>query len=203
MSLIPHIPVEMVYILQSNGELQIHVKIDTSSVIAVLPRIGIQYQINHQYFSNISWLGSGPHECYPDRCTSSIEALHTCKISELYTPYIVPSENGNRTNISWIQLYSNNQDKIDSYDERSQKATSIRISSSNKFNFSAMPYTTEDLIQAKHSSELESYPRSFTSLNIDPFLMGVGGDDSWSTCVHDEYLLHPGQYSFNLQFTSI
>lgn len=78
----------------------------------------------------------------------------------------------------------------------------VRISSQSKFNFSILEYLTEDLEQATHSAQLESKPRSFLSLNLDPFLMGVGGDDSWTACVHEEFLLRPKIYEaeFSFQF---
>ena len=50
-------------------------------------------------------------------------------------------------------------------------------------------YTTEDLQLAQHPHELT--PRPFVALNVDAALMGVGGDDSWTACVHDEYLIAP------------
>ncbi len=40
------------------------------------------------------------------------------------------------------------------------------------------------------------------SLNLDPFLMGVGGDDSWTQCVHDGFLLPPDEiYEFDVSMT--
>lgn len=31
--------------------------------------------------------------------------------------------------------------------------------------------------------------------------MGLGGDDSWSPCVHDKYLVPPVEYSFSIRFS--
>lgn len=76
----------------------------------------------------------------------------------------------------------------------------LRVTSSRPFNFSAQRFTTEDLHDSTHSSALEYFPRPFISLNLDPFLMGVGGDDSWTACVHEEYLLPPAEYEFDLNF---
>ena len=66
------------------------------------------------------------------------------------------------------------------------------------FHFSALRHTIEDLSAAQHTYELENSARPFVCLNIDPYIMGVGGDDSWSACVHDEFLLPPAKYSFQL-----
>ncbi|MEO0556874.1 MAG: beta-galactosidase small subunit [Bacteroidota bacterium] len=67
--------------------------------------------------------------------------------------------------------------------------------SSPLFSFSALPYLAEDLAGVMHPEEL--LPRPFTAVNLDHRLMGVGGDDSWSACVHDEYLVRPGRFGFS------
>ena len=71
----------------------------------------------------------------------------------------------------------------------------------NVFNFSASRFTTEDLALSTHSTELELFPRPFVCLNIDPYLMGIGGDDGWTASVHEEYLLNPGVYTFDINLS--
>lgn len=68
-------------------------------------------------------------------------------------------------------------------------------SGSSLFAFSALPYLVEDLAGAMHPEEL--VPRSLTAVNLDHRIMGAGGDDSWSACVHDEYLVRPGKFNFS------
>lgn len=65
------------------------------------------------------------------------------------------------------------------------------------FAFSALPYLADDLAGVMHPEELES-PRSLpvTAVSLDHRLMGAGGDDSWSACVHDEFLVRPGNFKF-------
>lgn len=65
---------------------------------------------------------------------------------------------------------------------------------SSLFAFSALPHLAEDLAAAMHPEEL--VPRPFTAVSLDHRVMGVGGDDSWSACVHDEYLVRPGRFRF-------
>ena len=83
----------------------------------------------------------------------------------------------------------------------SNKAMIMRISSSIPLNFSSQYYLTEDLSLAKHNTLLESFPRPFIALNLDPYIMGVGGDDSWTSCVHEDYLLQPDKYNFDFKFS--
>lgn len=66
--------------------------------------------------------------------------------------------------------------------------------SSSLFAFSALPHLAEDLAGAMHPEEL--LPRPLTAVSLDHRLMGVGGDDSWSACVHDEFLVRPGRFRF-------
>lgn len=102
----------------------------------------------------------------------------------------------------------------------------ITVRSSKLFNFSVQEYSTEALSVASHSAVLNSYKvyansnstraelvnrespttlgyglPSAVTLNIDPFLMGVGGDDSWSACIHEEYTLPPSVYNFKLSMS--
>lgn len=79
----------------------------------------------------------------------------------------------------------------------------VRISQRNinhTFNFSIEPFTVEDLQRVSHWHTLEYFPRPYLSLNIDPHLQGIGGDDSVSASVGDDYLLLPDNYTFDLLF---
>ena len=70
----------------------------------------------------------------------------------------------------------------------------------NLFSFVASNYSIDELNDAKHWSAMETAHNSTSHyyLNIDPFMMGVGGDDSWTACVHDKYLLPPKEYAFTI-----
>jgi len=89
----------------------------------------------------------------------------------------------------------------DSDEDAATAGVVLRITSSRKFNFSAQPYTTEDLANAKHTTQLEHCPRPFTSMNLDPFIQGVGGDDSWTACVHEDYTLPATEAPYEFDFT--
>lgn len=40
-------------------------------------------------------------------------------------------------------------------------------------------------------------------VHLDHKHMGIGGDDSWTPCVHDKYLIPPEPYSFSLRLCPI
>ncbi|VFQ82679.1 unnamed protein product [Cuscuta campestris] len=54
----------------------------------------------------------------------------------------------------------------------------------------------------KKSGAIECWKVEGISVHLDHKHMGLGGDDSWSPCVHDQYLLPPVPYSFCLRFDS-
>lgn len=67
--------------------------------------------------------------------------------------------------------------------------------SGSVFTFSALPHLAEELAHAAHPEQLVT-SRSLTAVSLDHRLMGAGGDDSWSACVHDEFLVRPGKFRF-------
>jgi hypothetical protein len=87
--------------------------------------------------------------------------------------------------------------------QQTKTRPAVRISQRNTnhtFNFSVQPFTVEDLQRSTHWHKMEYFPRPYLSLNIDPHLQGLGGDDSSTASVGDDYLLLPDQYSFDLMF---
>lgn len=180
------IPVRAVYRLSGAGQLSIEMEVDARCCLAPLPRIGLTLQLP-QTLERCAWLGLGPHECYPDRKASGVRAVHSATLDSMYTPYIVTGENGSRADAQWLRLTG-------------RDGTGVLISANQPFHFSAQPYTTEDLARAVNTAHLETQPEPFTSLNLDAFLMGVGGDDSWTASVHPKFLLKPDIYSFTFTF---
>jgi beta-galactosidase len=57
--------------------------------------------------------------------------------------------------------------------------------------FSALPYTPHEIENAKHAYELPQ--THYTVVRAALGQMGVGGDDSWGSCTHPEYLLDAGK----------
>ena len=104
-----------------------------------------------------------------------------------------------KSNSVFSSRITNNNSTMSDFQNNSSVAKSKPAT--RLFNFSAQRFTTEDLALASHSSELELFPRPFISVNIDPYLMGIGGDDSWSASVHEEYLVSPGIHTFEVNLS--
>lgn len=168
-----------IYSFDLNGNMSITVEVTLAPHLPAPARIGMTCQLAARE-QEVSWLGLGPHENYPDRLSSAQYGRWCLPLEQMHTPYIFPSENGLRCQTQQL-TYGN-----------------LRIhSTAYPFNFSISPYSLNSLMQATHQHLLKE--DIGTWLNIDGFHMGVGGDDSWSPSVHVDYLLTSQQYHY--QFT--
>jgi len=131
-----------------------------------LPRIGFSFVLCPTLFA-ISYFGRGPFENYPDRKSAAHLGQWTTAPLEMHEEYIVPSENGNRTDCWWVTFLDN-------------EGSGMMITSNDEqvpFCFSASLWSQEELHKAKHTIDLESRSNGKSSIyvNIDHALMGVGG----------------------------
>ena len=78
-----------------------------------------------------------------------------------------------------------------------QDISSSSSSGDGTFQFSISRYSWQQLAAAKHQHELKE-GGSCLHVHLDVAHMGVGGDDSWSPSVHEEYLVAPGCYRCHL-----
>lgn len=123
-------------------------------------RFGLQTEINKD-LARVEWFGRGPHETMPDRKTSGVIGIHKCRAGEIQFPYIHPQENGNRSDVRWVDLL-----------DQADKGIRIEADTDLLLNFSLWPYTQEDLRLAGHIHELPE--REFNTINIDLAQRGVG-----------------------------
>jgi beta-galactosidase len=110
---------------------------------------------------HVRWYGKGPHETYVDRQHGAWTATHEASIAELGHDYVRPQENGNRTGVRWLELIG--------------PSRSIRVAdlTGETVEFTAWPYTQEDLEAAGHIHELAH--RDTVTVTVGR-QRGVGGD---------------------------
>lgn len=126
----------------------------------MLPRIGVKLGINKECF-NTRWNGRGPGESYSDSKQYNLFGVYEKNVDELFTNYVKPQENGNRTECKWVGLTND-------------RGTGLLVVAEDKFDFSAMYYETEDLEKAKHTVDLMK--RDYIVLNIDYKQNGLGSN---------------------------
>lgn len=105
-----------------------------------LPKISLDLVLNHD-LENISWFGKGPGESYPDSKRAAYIDLFTKNVADLHTPYVYPQDNGNRSELKWLEL-------------KNRVGAGIEFFNSQKFDFTAHCYSREDLENAGHDCEL-------------------------------------------------
>jgi beta-galactosidase len=153
------------YLVYANGIIQVGYNLATKKGLPNIPKVGMQMGIERSY-DNISWFGRGPFENYIDKNYAADVGLYNLPINEFMENYVVPQENGNRTDVRWMYL-SNPISK-----------NGLLIVADSLLSMSAWPYTEENIQNAKHTNKLKD--AGFITLNIDLIQMGVGGNDSWS-----------------------
>jgi len=180
---------EIEYVILPEGDLLVFYHLKPSNKVPEIPRIGMQVKLK-KGFKNVKWYGLGEHETYVDRKESGLIGIYSKKISEMYHKYVRPQETGNRCDVRWFSIVSDNRN-FNVYGNKMN------------LNFSVWPFSMEDLEKANHINELKE--KDFISVNIDLGQMGLGGDDSWGALPHDEYILWPKEYvySFRINFSSL
>ncbi|CEN78660.1 beta-galactosidase subunit alpha [Paraclostridium sordellii] len=154
-------------------------KIDTAP--EMLPRIGLQMRVNKD-LENVKYKGRGPGESYPDTKEANLFGVYDNNIDGLFTNYVKPQENGNRSDCSWVSL-------------RDDRGMSLMAIADDKFNFSASYYEDTDLEYAKHTIDLVK--RDYIVFNID-YKQNAVGTNSCGQWQLDKYRCKFEQ--FNLQF---
>ncbi|WP_249998738.1 glycoside hydrolase family 2 TIM barrel-domain containing protein [Actinoplanes sp. M2I2] len=107
-----------------------------------LPRLGIALALRAPDPGAVrfEWLGLGPGESYPDSRAAAWPGRHSLTVLEAQTPYVVPQENGNRSEVSRVTL--------------STSGAALRIDGDDPFEVAVRPWSTTRLEQARHADEL-------------------------------------------------
>ena len=163
------------YRIDGHGEMVINVDVAVASDTPHPARVGLTCQLA-QVAERVNWLGLGPQENYPDRLTAACFDRWDLPLSDMYTPYVFPSENGLRCGTRELN-YGPHQWRGD-------------------FQFNISRYSQQQLMETSHRHLLHA--EEGTWLNIDGFHMGIGGDDSWSPSVSAEFQLSAGRYHYQL-----
>lgn len=179
-----HSHVSITYTLNAAGILKVDYLIDKpDTALPNMPKVGMQCGISGED-SLITYYGRGPWENYIDRRTGSFPAVYKALISKFMEPYVVPQENGNRTDVRW--MYLKNPSKDDG----------LLVSADSLLSMSAWPYTEANIQQSRHTYSLRY--AGYLTLNIDLVQMGVGGNNSWNYLAAplDCYQLPARQYAY-------
>ena len=105
--------------------------------------------------ASFSYTGEGPSESYSDKRLASSYGTYVSTAKQNYGNYIKPQESGSHYQTTAVTI-----DKL------------FAVSAEKPFSFSYLPYSTNELIRAKHDFELKSDGCNY--LNVDLTMSGVG-----------------------------
>ena len=150
------------YTVLGSGDILINVsgtpsgRVDTAP--EMLPRIGLKLKVNKD-LDNVKYKGRGPGESYADSKECNLFGVYENTVDGLFTNYVTPQENGNRSDCSWVRLSND-------------RGMSLMAVANEKLDFSASYYEDTDLEYAKHTIDLQK--RDYIVFNIDYKQNGVG-----------------------------
>ena len=153
------------YNVHPSGTIKVSYELIPLDDLPNIPKVGMTVGISRA-FEQIAWYGKGPLENYIDRNNGFPLGTYESGLVEFMEPYVMPQENGNRTDVRWMAFNDTG------------KETGMVVIAETALSMNAWPYTEENINKAKHTYELKD--AGFITLNIDLIQMGVGGNDSWS-----------------------
>lgn len=146
------------YRFEPSGALRVENIVRPGRGIRDLARVGVNLVLAPG-LENLEWFGRGPWENYSDRKTSAMVGRYAGTVSEQYVPYIMPQENGHKTDVRWLTLAG-------------QDGRGMCVEGEPLLEFSASHFTGDDLFAAKHTIDLK--PRAEVILNLDGAHRGLG-----------------------------
>lgn len=168
------------YHINSTGEMTIdHSVIPDGDMPSWLPRVGVEWILDKN-LSNVQWYGRGPQENYPDRKSGYKTGIYKSTVTDMYEPYLIPQDYGLRTDNRWVRMTD-------------EKGLGLEFKGDKLFNFSAHPYSTENLTKALYTYQL--HPSEGITFNLDYATSGVG---CTALSVFTEYQVMPQRYDFRV-----
>jgi evolved beta-galactosidase subunit alpha len=147
----------------------------------MIPRLGVNLRLNND-FSDTEWRGRGPGESYVDSKQANHLGVYKKTVDNLFTNYVKPQENGNRSDCDWVSFTDND-------------ANGLIFIANGTFDFSASHYEVSDLELAKHTVDLKR--RDYVVLNLDYKQNGLGSN----SCGQDQLEKYRCKFEdFNLSF---
>ncbi|MGM0877918.1 MAG: glycoside hydrolase family 2 TIM barrel-domain containing protein [Bacillota bacterium] len=166
--------IKISYFVYQDGSIRVKSVYHGAEGLPQLPIFAVSFKVPADY-DQLEWYAMGPEENYSDRSMGARLGIFKNKVTDNVSGYVMPQESGNRTGVRRVSL-TNSDGK------------GIKLSNTaDPFECTISPYTAFELENAKHHYELPNI--HYTVVTVADRQMGVGGDDSWGTPVHDEYLL--------------
>ena len=177
----PQSSCEVTYRVFGDGTIETTLSYDPVKELGDMPEFGMMFKLDADY-DTVKWYGLGPQETYEDIQHGGKYGVYENKVADNIAEYLVPQESGNKCRVRYAKVMD-------------KKGRGMMFFG-DELSFSALPYTPHELENAAHHFELP--PVHYTVVRVAKKQMGVGGDDSWGSHTHPEYLLDASE---KMEFT--
>ena len=177
----PQSSCEVTYRVFGDGTIETTLSYDPVKELGDMPEFGMMFKLDADY-DTVKWYGLGPQETYEDRQHGGKYGVYENKVADNIAEYLVPQESGNKCRVRYAKVMD--------------KKGRGMLFFGDELSFSALPYTPHELENATHHFELP--PVHYTVVRVAKKQMGVGGDDSWGSHTHPEYLIDASE---KMEFT--
>ncbi|WP_046174731.1 glycoside hydrolase family 2 TIM barrel-domain containing protein [Domibacillus indicus] len=170
--------VKVTYTVCGDGSIYVKDEYKGAKQLPDLPIHALSFKMPADY-SRLDWYAMGPEENYEDRAKGARLCRFQNTAPDTIFPYLVPQESGTRTGVRFVNITDENN-----------RGITIRFIN-NPLTCTISPYTAFELENAAHHYELPS--AHYTVVTVAGRQMGVGGDDSWGSPVHEEHRIQAEQ----------
>ena len=187
----PNAQCRLSYEVDGDGRVKTTLSYDPVKELGDMPEFGVMFKLSADY-DHLEWYGLGPAETYADRCKGARLGVYRNLVKDNMAAYIVPQECGAKTGVRYAKVT----------DRKGRGMLFEMDPNCGPMMFSALPYTPHELENARHPYELPEV--HYTVVRAALGQMGVGGDDSWGSPTHPEYLLKTDKkMDFSFSFKGI
>lgn len=179
----PAVDCTVSYRVTPDGGVETTLSMPACASVGTLPAFEMMFTLDADY-DQLTWYGLGPDETYPDRRHARLGIYHSTAAGSM-ARYLRPQESGSRMDVRWARVTDRDGHGL--------------LFHADKLQFSALPWSPDEIESAQHSNELPPVLYTFVRIGRQ---MGIGGDDTWGALVHPEYLLdntQPMQIRFSFR----
>ncbi len=139
----------------SNGVINVEFDYKINENAPNLSRVGLEFTVDKKY-QDYSYIAFGPYESYSDKKVCCEYGLYSDRAELSYDhDYVMPQESGSHYFAKYLSV-----DGL------------LAVTADREFSFSVLPYSTKEIINAKHDFELQKSDK--TVICLDAAMAGVG-----------------------------
>ena len=177
--------VQMQYTISNEGVITVNSDITPIAKGLILPCIGFRTEMAEGY-DNMTWLGRGPWDNYPDRKESALVGLYKSSVADQFSRFVRPQDCGNHEDTRWLAM-------------RNSAGQGLLFVAPELMSSSAMNYRPEEVHKAvndrdRHFNEVDFIKESVIYINAAT--RGLG-NASCGSDTYDQYELKSDHRTFN------